>query len=142
MHEKVIKIIKTIVVNMCVLTMMLLGSINTLAASDVQIYIYPNQVWNHDYDYTDKRSGSYSYVTAQNHSVRPVSGVDLFTKIQARATNSYGLEITDTVILNEGTASASKLYIREGYLNWDTVGFQFRGNTSSEAYAIVSYDAM
>lgn len=132
--------VKKIVTNVFAVCLILMGSVNSLAASGVTVYIYGNQAWSADYDNTDTRSKNYSYVTAQNHSVRPTSGSDWYSKIQARATNGYGLEITDTIILNESAASASNMDIWEGFLNCDMVGFQFRGNTSNDAIAIVSYD--
>ncbi|MDE5818676.1 MAG: hypothetical protein K2N41_06460 [Lachnospiraceae bacterium] len=41
---------------------------------------------------------------------------------------------------NESASSYSELTIKEGYLDTNLVGVEFRGNTANEAYAIVSYD--
>lgn len=128
-------------VNVLIGVFLLVSSFSSFAASgEVQIYIYPNQVWTGDFENTDSRTGNYSTVYARNHAVRPISGTDNYKKIQARATTGYGLEITDTYILDEGDSSYTELKIYEGWLATRFVGFQFRGNTSNEAYAIVSYD--
>lgn len=128
-------------INVLVGMFLAVNSIIGLAASgEVQIYLYPNQAWTGDFENTDSRTGNYSTVYARNHAVHPESGTDNYTRIQARATNGYGLEITDTYVLDESASSYTELRIREGYLSTKLVGFEFRGNTAHDAYAIVSYD--
>lgn len=130
-----------IIVNLFVGMFLIASSFASFAASgEVQIYIYPNQVWTGDYENTDSRTGNYSTVYARNHAVRPISGTDNYTRIRARATNGYGLVITDTYVLNESESSYTSLKIKEGYLSTKLVGFEFSGNTEKEAYATVSYD--
>ncbi len=129
------------IINSLVMFFLIASSMNGYAASgEVSIYLYPNQVWTGDFENTDSRTGNYSTVYVRNHAVRPESGTDNYTKIQARATNGYGLEITDTYVIDESASSYTALKIKEGYLSVNFVGFQFRGNTSHDAYAIVSYD--
>lgn len=116
------------------------GIVGFASSGEVSIYISPNQVWTSQSDNTDSRSGAYSTVYARNHAVRPTSGTDNFAKIQTRVTNGYGTVISDTYTLSESATSSTSITIKEGYLASKLVGFQFRGNTNKEAYAIVSYD--
>lgn len=119
------------------------NALTRLAASgEISLYIYPNQIWTADSDNTDFRSKNYSYVYARNHAVHPILGTDNFSKIQVRVTDGYGLRISDIYTLKESATTASSIKIYEGYLNTSLVGFQFRGNSSDEAYAIVSYDGL
>ncbi|MBD5483760.1 MAG: hypothetical protein HDR15_14785 [Lachnospiraceae bacterium] len=130
-----------IIVNLFVGMFLIASSFASFADSgEVQIYIYPNQVWTGDYENTDSRTGNYSTVYARNHAVRPISGTDNYAKIKARATNGYGLVITDTYVLDESASSYTSLKIKEGYLSTKLVGFEFSGNTEKDAYATVSYD--
>ena len=132
---------KKIFVSAFLIMMLLTNGIVGLASSgEVSIYIYPYQTWTSQSDNTDSRSGAYSNVYVRNHAVRPTSGIDTFSKIQTRVTNGYGTVISDIYTLDESALSSTSITIKEGYLNSDMVGFQFRGNTTKEAYAIVSYD--
>lgn len=141
MRMRNIKKSTRVIVNIFVGVFMLVGSFASFAASgEVQIYLYPNQVWTGDFENTDSRTGSYSTVYARNHAVRPISGTDNYTKIRARATNGYGKVITNTYILEESASSSTELKIYEGELETHFVGFEFSGNTEHDAYAIVSYD--
>lgn len=135
------KIKKILVVKMLLVFLFFMSEIISLAASgEVSIYISPNRVWTSQSDNTDSRSGAYSTVYARNHAVRPTSGTDNFAKLQTRVTNGYGTVISATYTLDEGATSSTSIAIKEGYLDSKLVGFQFRGNSDKEAYAIVSYD--
>ncbi len=118
---------------------MLSSSILSFAA-EVNIYIEPNQNWSSDSDNTDSRSGQYSTVYARNHAVRPLSGTDNFQTIQCQVTNGYDTKISNVYSLNEASSSNTSIQIKEGYLNCTFVGFEFKGNTNADAWAIVSYD--
>lgn len=130
-----------LVINVSALALMLSSTIVCFAAvGETSIYIDSNQIWSADYDNTDSRSGNYSTVYARNHAVRPVSGIDTFSTIQCQVTNGYDTKISDIVSLKESNSGNTTISIKEGYLSCTLVGFEFRGNTSSDAYAIVSYD--
>ena len=77
-----------------------------------------------------------TFITAP---VSTVSGVDNFHIIQCRVLNSSGVEISDTVKLNEAASTYTGISIYDGHLSESPATFQFRGNTASEAYAVVSY---
>ncbi len=117
--------------------------IPTFAATDVQIYINPNQAWSDGYDTTDTRSKNYGYCTAACRSVYPLSGSDNFSRIQVRVTDPYGSCIMQKTyeVLKEGGGNQT-LELDDDLLSWTSVRFQFRGNSSSEAYAVVDYDGM
>lgn len=134
-HQKLIAYL-TVVMTICIF------SIPAFAASDVLIYLGANQGWSDRNVTSDTRSGDYESVYAKCHSVYPESGIDTFTKIQARVTNMYGLciGINDYVVLTEGASQYTHLYIDDAYLNLKTAYFQFRGNTNKAAYSTVSYD--
>ena len=63
----------------------------------------------------------------------------IFHIIQCRVLNSSGVEISDTVKLNEAASTYTGISIYDGHLSESPATFQFRGNTASEAYAVVSY---
>lgn len=135
------KITKMLVINVLSLALMLSSSIVCFAAvGEKNIYIDPNQIWSADYDNTDSRSGNYSTVYARNHAVRPVSGIDTFSTIQCQVTNGYDYKISDIISLKESNSDYTSISLKEGYLSCTFVGFEFRGNSNAEAYAIVSYD--
>lgn len=75
----------TIVTAICIV------SIPTFAATDAYVYLGANQAWSDRYLTQDTRSGNYSSVYAKCHSVYPESGIDTFSKIQARVTDMYGI---------------------------------------------------
>ncbi len=135
------KKVKVFIVNLFAVMLFAVNGIMCLAASgEVQIGILPNQVWTSQSDHTDARTGKYSSVYARNHAVRPISGIDTFSKIQVRVTNGYGLVVSDIYTLNESASNNTSIPIKDGYLDIELVGFQFRGNSDSPAYATVSYD--
>ncbi len=102
------------------------------------IYLPKDQEWKSAG--TDTRTGNYSYVYARCHSVYPDSGADHFTTIQCRVRNSSGIVISDKIYyLEESATGFTSIKIKEGYLSASPVTFQFRGNTSAPAYAVVSY---
>lgn len=109
----------------------------SFAAYKQSISLPENQVWKTAGSVS--RSGNYSTVGARCHSVYPESGTDNYTTIQCRALNSSGVAITSVTKLHETAADYTLISIKEGYLSATSVTFQFRGNTSNAASAIVSY---
>jgi hypothetical protein len=105
------------------------------------IYLPPNQAWTTAG--SGNRSGNFSFVIARTHAVYPVGGADHFTKCQCKITNTSGTTICKSsyYTLYETSGSYTHIPIKEGYLNTTTVKFKFRGNTSDDAYANVSYSA-
>ena len=69
------------------------------------------------------------------------SGDDNFHVIQCRVTNTYAVSIgtRDFYRLYEGATAYTEITIKEGYLNTSDIFFQFRGNSSAQATAVVSY---
>lgn len=113
-------------------------SVPAFAAYKQNITLPENQVWKTAG--TSSRTGDYSTVYARCHSVYPSSGPDFFGKIQCRVTNSGGTQICDSAyVLDEGNDGYTEITIKEGYLATSPVTFQFRGNSSAAASAVVSY---
>lgn len=98
-----------------------------------------NQVWTTAGN--DARSGYYNDVYVRCHTVYPEDGLDVFSTIQARITNSKGTVIMDDeyVKVSESDSDGKAIPIKNGYLNLDSITFQFRGNSSLGANAEVSY---
>ena len=94
-----------------------------LAVTQQNIHLPANQVWMTAGSVY--RSGNRLNVYARCHSVYPVSGVDNFHIIQYK--------------LNEAASTYTGISIYDGHLSESPATFQFRGNTASEAYAVVSY---
>lgn len=107
-------------------------------ATSRTIELPKDQVWTAKF--SEPRTGRYSQVAAECDSVYPLSGSDNFKQIQCRVVNQSGTVISDQsyYVLTEGMSS-TYIPIREGYLNLSVVYFQFRGNTTSPAYTVVSY---
>lgn len=126
------KIITTIVIAITFVTAM-----STLAASNQYIYLPSNQVWVTAGSAT--RNTNYSTVSARCHSVYPNSGTDNYESIQCRVLTSNGIPITSVYILNETAVGFTSMKIREGYISYTPVTFQFRGNKEYSANAVVSY---
>lgn len=133
---------KRIITVIVVMAMFCMMSMSVLAVNNVVISLPKDQVW------TPKRvvmrTGNYSYVQASCDSVYPTNGnSDNFSKIQARIVDDKGKWIMtdDYVVLPEG-GGFQNLNIKEGYLNYKTVYIEFRGNTNSEAEAVVNYDGL
>lgn len=122
------------VMAMCAMMAMSVG-----AASNVVVYLPANQLWSGSYSVS--RSGAYGYVSAECNSVYPLSGSDNFTQIQVTVVSNNNTTIMDGgyTVLKEG-AGMYRLRIKDGYLNLKTVYFKFRGNSSSAANAVVSYE--
>lgn len=75
------------------------------------------------------RTGSFNDLHARCYSVYPTNGgKDDFKKIQARAVNSSGTVIANTVTLKETATGPTSMAIKNGYLNLTSFKFQFRGN--------------
>lgn len=132
---------RSMVCTVLLLAMFVAMCIPAMAASNQVISLPANQVWTTAG--SDARSGAYSYVNVRNHSVYPASGNDSFSVIQCKITTSSGtLLCNDSYYrLDEGDSGYTRIDIREGYLNTETVYFKFRGNTDKSAKAVVSYYA-
>lgn len=137
------KLRKTIYAAISATVMIAMLCVSAMAASvtNKTISLPANQVWTSATGNSVARSGSYNDVGARCNSVYPDSGADFFGKIQCRVLNSYGTKIMDDdyVVLDEGADGYTYIPIKNGYLSVTTVYFQFRGNTSAAANAVVSY---
>lgn len=105
------------------------------------IYIPPNQVWTTGI-YSDTHNPDYSYVGARCHSVYPPDGgVEFYKKIHCTVENAQGVRVSDSVsvLLNETDTDYTAIELRQGYLTVTRVYFKFRGNSSVDAEAVVSY---
>lgn len=89
----------------------------------------------------ETRTGSYSYVYAQNESVYPYSGQDQYELIHCRILNSSGTRISvdSYEVLDETKAGYSEIELRQGYLHYTSIEFEFRGNSTNAARAVVTY---
>jgi len=128
---------------LAVIATLAMSCIPALASTSNQvIYLPANQVWT--LAGTDSRSKAYSYVKARNNSVYPASGIDNFQTIQCKATTNDGSVMTtkNYYQLSETSSDYTSMYVMDGYLNYNTTYFYFRGNTADSAYAVVSYNAM
>ena len=121
------------------LAMLIAFAVPALAVSNHVISLPSGQTWTSGNSIT--RSGNYSYAYARNHSVYPYSGTDQYELIQCRIVNSAGTRISEEtyVTLSETAGSSTPVYLREGYLSYKTIVFQFRGNSTNAAYTVVSY---
>lgn len=130
---------KNLVSAIVVAVMIVLTLVPSFAASYVTIHLASNQYWTKGYG--ESHDPNYSLCGAMCHSVSPYSGSDNFHIMQCRVTNTYGdtISVLDSYSLSEGASSYLKIRIKEGYLNTNTVYFQFRGNSNSQAIAVVSY---
>ena len=123
------------------LIMMILAlNIQAMASAyNVTVYLEPDQIWSDRIDHPGPRSGNYSYVEVTCHSVYPESGLDTYSKMQARVSNMYGQNISLPYTIKEGDG-ANQISILEGYLGTTNIYYEFRGNSRFSAYATVSYD--
>lgn len=133
------KIGRKLVTLLIVVVMLAVTCMPVFAASNKLIYLSPNQFWTSGYG--EAHDPDYIRCGARCHSVYPYSGSDLFSNIQCKVTNTYDEVITtrSTYTLNEGASGYTSIYLMDGYLNTTTVYFHFRGNSSAQAQAIVSY---
>lgn len=99
------------------------------------------QSWTNKYNAGTHQAG-YDSASAECESVYPISGIDLFHTIQCRAVNSSGTVISanSSVKLNEGDGE-TPILLKQGMQGNIQVFFQFRGNSSSAARAVVAYSA-
>lgn len=130
---------RCLVGTLLLLTMLIAFAVPALAVSNQVLSLPSGQVWTSGSSIS--RTGNYSYAFARNHSVYPYSGTDQYELIQCRIVNSSGTRISEEpyVPLSETAGSYSLVYLREGYLGYKTILFQFRGNSTNAAYAVVSY---
>lgn len=131
--------LKKIVSAIVIAVMIVLTLVPSFAASYVTIQLASNRYWTKGYG--ESHDPSYSTCGAMCHSVSPYSGTDHFHTIQCRVTNTYNetISTSGSYSLSEGASSYQEIKIKEGYLNTNTVYFQFRGNSNSQAIAEVSY---
>ena len=131
--------IKRIIPVFLVVSAIMGTGISTYAASKVSITLAANQAWTKKY--AASRSKQNSNVLARCHSVYPrYGGTDNFQKIQCRIVDGAGTQMCyEVVTLSETATGNTSIPIRNGFLNASTAYFQFRGNTSSAANAVVSY---
>ena len=112
------------------------------AASSVSretIYLPENQVWA-DASTSVTHTSGHSSAAAQCHRVYPVySSIDLFFNCQCRVLTTSGTVISGVHSLNENATSITAIPLQEGMQSVSRVDFEFRGNTSKAAYAVVSY---
>ncbi len=130
---------RCLVGTLLLLVMLVAFAVPALAAYNQVITLPSGQTWVNTAP--TSRSTNYSQVYARNHSVYPYSGTDQYELIQCRITNTSGICISEKsyVTLSEVAANATAIDIREGYLSHTQVVFQFRGNSTNSAYAVVSY---
>lgn len=119
-------------------------SIIFISASAVteDIEIPEAQNWTDEYSAGTHKSG-YSSASAECNSVYPKGGgIDLFSTIQCRAVNSSGtlIGVNGYEKLKEGEGP-KEILLKQGMQGNISVCFQFRGNSSSGARAVVTYDA-
>lgn len=123
-----------------ILIVMLLSFVVPAFAASYEVITLPTgQEWATTEPIT--RTLNYSYALARNHSVFPYSGTDQYELIQCRIVNSAGTCISadSYTILDETDDRFTSVYIRQGYLSYSTIVFEFRGNSSNPATAVVSY---
>lgn len=134
---------RVLVTTATALAMTAIMNMSVFAVSGKKIDIPANQTWRTASE--ESRTGKHSDVKVRCDSVRPKSGDDNYTQIQARITTSSGtlMMYNDYERLVECGSSGdfSFINIKNGYLGHSNVIFQFRGNTSSPADAYVSYSA-
>lgn len=130
---------KKIIISFTVIFFMLVMSISVRASSTEKlIYLPSNQIWTDRTDNAGQRTGNYSYTEVRCHSVYPESGFDTFSKMQVRLSDMYHNIISNTYVLTEGS-SFTKVYLLEGTLSVNDIYYEFRGNSNSSAYAVVTY---
>lgn len=133
------KKLKTALAALVVAVMLAVTFVPVFAEGYTTIYLASNQYWSKGYGAT--HDTNYLLCGAMCHSVSPISGDDNFHVIQCRVTNTYAVSIgtRDFYRLYEGATAYTEITIKERYLNTSDIFFQFRGNSSAQATAVVSY---
>lgn len=100
-----------------------------------------NQVWVEAGSET--RSKNYSYANVTCDAVYPNSGMDTFSTVQVRLTDGNGTTVSKNSYTRvyEGSPAPTIVHIKQGYLSLGELTFEFRGNSSHAATAVVGYDA-
>lgn len=130
---------KKILITLFVMVSMLAMSMQAMASATYKtIYLEPNKLWSDRIDNPGVRTGNYSYVEVTCHSVYPESGSDNFSRMQVRIADMYSNDLSSIYTIKEGDG-ANKIYLLEGYLNTKNIYYEFRGNSNSDAYAVVTY---
>lgn len=129
---------RKIVTTLTVCGLLFINTIPALGAYNKAIVLPANQSWVTAGSET--RTKNYSYVKAGCDTVYPASGKDNFRKIQVRLRNGNNTVVSlySYEVLTEGTG-LQQIEMKQGYLATSPVTFQFRGNSSSGANAIVDY---
>lgn len=140
--RRMIGIIPKVLSLLTVVGMVISGTVlvSHAAKTNIPVYIPSDYVWTADFDNTDSRSGAYNTVYARCTALSPTSGSGFYSMIKVRVTNGYDFIISDTHTLNKLYPTQTTIALYEGYYSTDKVGFEFRGNTSNDAYATVNYD--
>ncbi len=127
---------RNLLIAVSVLFLFGITTIRSFAMSTV--YLSKGQEWTTSY--SASRTMAFSYVSSKLYSVYPEKGKDNFKKIQVRVVDGSGTLISNSTYstLTEG-AGWNSIALKDGYLNYSTVYFQFRGNSSEAAYADVDY---
>lgn len=133
------KKLKTALAALVVAVMLAVTFVPVFAEGYTTIYLAANQYWSKGYGAA--HNTNYYFCGAKCHSVAPYSGVDLFRRVQCKVANTYGETIGDEDVytLVEGATDFTEIKIKDGKLNTPTVYFHFRGNSSEQAVAVVSY---
>lgn len=133
------KIGRKLITIFVVIVLLAITCVPVFAASNQVVYLFENQVWTKGYG--EAHDPDYYRCGAMCHSVYPYSGWDLFSNIQCKVTNTYNevIAVKPTYTLTEGASSYTEIAIMDGELSTTTVFFHFRGNSSAQAQAIVSY---
>ena len=110
----------------------------TLATTYRKTLVLPEgKVWVNTPTVT--RTTKNSYAQARCISVYPDSGLDVFSAIRARVTDTRRNVISKEVTLSEGLPM-SRIDIKDGNLDIERVVFEFRGNSQPGANAEVEYN--
>lgn len=131
---------KKIVCSLLLVLMSLIAAVPAFATTTQQVISLPaNQVWA--MAGSDNRSMAYSYVYARNHSVYPKVGIDFYSTIRCRVLSANELILNQNgyYSLEETQTTYTHIDLRQGYLEYNKVYFEFCGNTNSAANAVVSY---
>lgn len=115
--------------------------VSASAVTTQNISLQANYKWTSSY--SANRTGYFYDVGARCDSVYPKSGIDMFSKIRCRVVDSTGILIMENyeeyAVLDESDDAYTNFILKNGWLNTTTVYFQFCGNSSSAADAVVTY---
>lgn len=130
---------RSLVITIAILAIMLGTACAPAFAQGAHLVEIPaNQVWTPGG--SELHDTGFSHAGARIVSVSPLSGFDLFANLRCRILNSSGTVILKNnngyQVLSEGS-SVTPLPIKNGYYNTSIVFYQYSGNSSAAANAIV-----